>query len=158
MFLFFKLNISLPSSALYFEYLYGSYPTYVAGLQNSFIAISLFVIIEDASPIIRLLLQREADPVNQFQFGSIEFRLLQIEHADICRYRIYINQCAFTLIVVGIDTAHSTVTFGNLDIVHFVWQNFDHFGFRRHSITLLPDIRNRGRPRMSCLRHYLTAV
>jgi hypothetical protein len=139
------------------SHLYGSYPTYVPGLQHSFNAITLYVIIEDDFPIIRLLLQRFADPVVQFQFGSVEFHLIQIEHEDICRYRVYIQNCAFTLIVVAIDTVHSTGTFGNVDFVHFVWENFDHFGFRRHSITLIPDIRNQGRPRMSCLRHYMAA-
>jgi hypothetical protein len=64
----------------------GSFRTFLAGLQEAFDYVMLYVAIEDI-PVIRLLLQRNEEPIEHFSLG--EFHLQNMAHADICEYAVF---------------------------------------------------------------------
>jgi hypothetical protein len=133
-----------------------SFPTFLAGLQRTFDYVTLYVAIEDI-PVLRLLLQMNEDPIENFSLGPFDFHLESMPHADICEYAVFHGSNCFQLILVEVNSLNSCGPFGNVDFVNFLWENINYFGFRRHSIRMVPPISLNGPPRLLCLQHYMAA-
>jgi len=57
------------------------------------------------------------------------------------------------LVVFGIVTSSRCVPSSNVDFVHFIWQNFEQFAFKKYSITLLPS-EDASDPKIFYLKYY----
>jgi hypothetical protein len=116
----------------------GSYPSYLAWFQTSFNSATVFLELKE-NPVIKLIFQIGAEPLQTFNTGRFEFSLFEdVEDMDVCRYHVKLVDCQVLITFLGIDSVacgyHS-----NVDFVHFVLQFNDMLGFRRHAITSLPD-------------------
>jgi hypothetical protein len=60
--------------------------------------------------------------------------------------------------VMGVDTSKVCDTFGNVDFVHFLWDNINHFGYHPHPIYVASPIFPGGSPLLLFLRHYMAAA
>jgi hypothetical protein len=135
----------------------GSFPAYLAVLQNSCGLAILYIAIENIL-IIRVLLQKEEVDPYDFTFETFRFHFLNSSVDDICKYEVTRGNYSFQLLVLGIDTSKLCDTNANVDFFHFLWQNVNQYGYRRHSMTVSPPIFPDGPPRPSFLRHYLAAA
>ena len=55
--------------------------------------------------------------------------------------------------VVGIDTTKKCGHLSNIDLVHFVWQNFLRFSYKKYAMVLSPRVPAK-LPKFLCLKHY----
>jgi hypothetical protein len=133
-----------------------SFAAYLAGLQNTYCLIVLYVAIENLR-IINLLQKEEADPYD-FTFGPFHFRLVNSSDTDTCTYEVTRGTFTFQVMVLGIDTSGFCDIMANVDFVHFLWENVNQYGYRRHSITMAPPIFPDGPLRLLFLRHHITAA
>jgi hypothetical protein len=85
-----------------------------------------------------------------------------MEDLDVCQYHVKWGNETMIVTCVGIDSAICGVSC-NVDFVHFVWEDNDMLGFRRHALTFLPDPRTGHgdvlpeNGRLLCLRQYTVA-
>jgi hypothetical protein len=135
----------------------GSFAAYLAGLQTNFGVIVLYVVIENVR-LIRVLLQKERAHPYDFTFGPFHFRFENSPETDVCKYEVTRGSFTFQVVVTGVDTSEVCDVRANVDFVNFLWENIDQYGYRRHSITIVPPIFPDDPLRLLFLRHHMAAA
>jgi len=105
-------------------------------------------------PFVILIFQK--GPIEIGHFSLDEFHFVNAEpHLDACCYYISKDDFSTRLIVFGIDTSPPCTPSSNVDIVHFVWQHFEQFNFKKYSVTPLPS-EDGSVPKMLYLKYHRT--
>ena len=65
----------------------GYFTSYVAGFFKFFRAVSVYLVLDDDHPIIRLIFQKSENEIQNFIVGSFHFEILQVLN-DSCVYRV----------------------------------------------------------------------
>ena len=135
-------------------HLSGSFVTWTAGVFHSYMAATLYVAVTDI-PIVNIIFQKGPIEIGHFSLDVFHFHLVKAEpHLDACCYHISKGNFSTSLIVFGIDTSPLCTPSSNVDFVHFVWQHFEHFNFKKYSITPLPS--EDGSVPKLCLKNHRT--
>ena len=74
--------------------------------------------------------------VDEFRF---QLRNNQLDLMDIVSYTLTKDNFSVTLVVIGIDTTTPCGPSSSVDFTYFIWDNFEPFSFKKHSITSLPS-------------------
>jgi hypothetical protein len=89
-----------------------------------------------------------------FMVDDFTFHLVHAENRrDIFHYMVTFEDYNMPMTVVGIDTTKKCGPLSNIDFVHFVWQNFLRFRYKKYAMVLSP----RGSaklPKLLCLKYY----
>jgi hypothetical protein len=116
----------------------GSYVTYLAAVTNSFSGVSMYIALWDA-PLLNLIFERGGE-LDTFQVD--EFRLMLVHsqsELDIYTYRVSSgDDFSVLLFCFGVDASRICGPRSNVDFVHFMWENFERFNFRKYSLALVP--------------------
>jgi hypothetical protein len=94
--------------------------------------------------------------IENFYLNDFFFQLLDSKpESDIFVYRVSTSDFNINLIIIGIDTIASCGSLSNVDFVHFIWENFERFAFKKYSITLVPSTDDDASdPTRSFLKYY----
>jgi hypothetical protein len=135
-------------------FLTGSFVYYMAGVFRTYSGESLFLALTDTPPT-RLLFQLEGNEIQTFWLGGFEFRLLEAEpDADLFIYKITKGDFTLQVTIFGVDVSGPTSVLGSVDLIHFVWHNFETSYHKRYAITvILSDITD-GYPMLLLHKHY----
>jgi hypothetical protein len=122
-------------------FLTGSFVYYTAGIFQGYSGASLFIALTD-TPLTRLLFQLDGNEIETFWLGGFEFHLLESEpEADLFIYTITKGEFHLQGTVFGVDVSEPTGVLGSVDLIHFVWNNFESSYHKRYAITvILSDI------------------
>ena len=80
----------------------GSFVLYITGFLTIFRAVSIFMVLDDHHPIVRLIFQMGPHEIEYFIIGFFHFELLQT-HQDTCIYRVCLDPFNGILCFVGVD-------------------------------------------------------
>jgi hypothetical protein len=112
----------------------------VSGRGHKFVSRCVAVFSRSRCPLLNYIFQRgvggEAFNMEEFAFVLIE----EQADLDIFSYRVssgdHFNELLFCF---GVDASGICGPRSNVDFVHFVWENFERFYFRRYSLVLVPS-------------------
>jgi len=85
-----------------YAFLTGSFVGFIAGFQNSFRAVSLFMILDDR-PIICLIFQKGQTVIQNINIESFQFELIYMIN-DSCIYRVRNENFCMLMFFYGVDT------------------------------------------------------
>jgi len=136
-------------------HLSGSFATCTAGVFDSYRAATLYVAMTDI-PFVNLIFQKGPIEIGHFSLDEFRFHLVNAEpHLDACCYYISKDDFSTRLIMFGIDTSPPCTPPSNVDFLHFVWQHFKQFNFKKYSVTPLPS-EDGSVPKMLYLKYHRT--
>jgi hypothetical protein len=131
----------------------GTFAQYTAGVFDDFDAAVLFIASHD-NPILKTILQRHDDYIEQFNIDEIEFLLIGFKPGyDVFQYVVSCENFSMIFLIIGIDTSRPCNPLSNVDFVHFIRDNYRRFNFKKYAITLLPST-TLLLPQMLCLQYY----
>jgi len=138
-------------------FLTGSYALYVAGRLDTHDGLTLIVALAgyDSLPILRWLMQ--VTPTPSFTiYGTFQFTLLDAADAnrDLYLYSVSCDDVTLRVSVLGIDADRLCGPLSNVDLVHFVWEEFMRFTYKRYAFTLTPQGARSILPRLTFVKHY----
>ena len=90
------------------------------GVSRFFDGITLFIAMTDVQLL--SILQKFRYP--NFNLDEFSFSLVHKEEHDVWHYVVTFENCVVALTVYGIDTTEHCGPLSNIDLVHFVWENF----------------------------------
>jgi len=134
-------------------YMTGGFVYYIVGIFHSYVTTSLFIALTDVN-ILDVIFQCSENVNHVFPHRRFSVSLPQHHWGRYKVYRVtYGTTFELYLTCYGVDSRDCGPK-SNLDLIHFMWQHFERFGFRKHVITLLPsDYREHfSVPLMRCLR------
>ena len=127
---------------------------YTTGVFDEFEGSMLFVALTD-NPLLRHISEtwRLYWPI---QYQRIYFFLVGFKPGyDVFKYVVSCAKFSVLFLVIGIDISQFCNPVFNVDFVHFVWNNFHRFNFKKYAIILLPSTAP-SLPQMLCLQYYRT--
>jgi len=71
---------------------------------------------------------------------------------DLYHYMVLYRNVHMPVSIFGIDTTKHCGPLSNIDLVHFVWENFIRFSYKKYALTLSP--RGSALPELVFLKHY----
>ena len=92
-----------------------------------FRAVSIYMVLDDHHPIVRLIFQKGPNVIQHFIIGYFHFEHLQ-SLQDTCIYRVRLGSFSTIFCFIGI-----------VDFVHFIWDHFERFSTRKFAVTILPS-------------------
>jgi hypothetical protein len=109
------------------------------GVTNSFRGESMYIALRDA-PLLNLIFQRGGEQ-DAFSVEELHFILVKEQaDLDIFTYRVssgvHFNELLFFF---GVEASRICGPRSNVDFVHFVWENFERFNFRKYSLAVVPS-------------------
>jgi hypothetical protein len=117
----------------------GTFSSFLAGVFNSYRAITLFIAFDYDSPLQNILFQRGEFFIHLIDIGVCQLHLVKALHnIDAMNYRIDADDYSATLILFGVDTTGQCGPSSNVDLAHFIWTNFEHFAFKKYCTTVVP--------------------
>ena len=123
-------------------FLTGALALFVAGKLVSYDGIAIFVAMTDpkTTPILRWLLQHlQAPPPQAFAIDAdFTFTLTNANdaHMNLFHYVMSYENVRLPMSFVGVDTVKQCCLLSNVDLVHFVWENFIRFSYKKYALVL----------------------
>ena len=157
--------VRFPCDQTFYSYLYelhkhrvccfltGTFVLFTVGVLESFDGVTLFMALMD-TPVLNLIFQRGPDYIRKFTINEFKFLLVGVQPSrDIFHYLVSHDDFCMVFVVLGVDTTRPCGLLSNVDFVHFIWNNFSWFNYRKYATTLLPS-GPPSLPRLLCLKHY----
>ena len=125
-------------------FLTGALALFVAGILDSYDEIAIFVAMTNpkTTPVLCWLLQHlKAPPPQAFaNDADFTFTLTNTEDANknMFHYVMSYENVRLPVTFVGVDTVKQCCTLSNVDLVHFVWENFSRFSYKKIALALSP--------------------
>ena len=108
------------------------------------------------TPILCWLLQHfSAPPPQAFAIdANFTFTLTNADdaHMNMFHYVMSYENVRLPVTFVGVDTVKQCGPLSNVDLVHFMWENFIRFGYKKYALALSP--RGSALPELLFLKHY----
>ena len=143
--LLFKLSICC--------FMCGTFTQYTADIFDDFEGAILFVALTD-NPLLRLIFQKHDIYIDRFNINEFDFLLTGIKPGyDVFQYVVSCKNFSMLFLIIGINTSQFCNPLSNVDFVHFMWDNYRRFNFKKYAITLLPST-TPSLPQMLCLQYY----
>jgi len=125
-------------------FLAGSFALFLAARLNFYDGIAIFVAMTDfkITPALCRLFQRSHPPTQSFQLdGVFAFTLTNADDANwyLYHYMVTYKDVRVPVSIVGINTTKHYGPLSNIDLVHFVWENFYHFSYKKYALALSPQ-------------------
>ena len=92
--------------------------------------------LNDAHSIVRLILKKCQNEIQNFIIGSFHFELLKVLN-DSCVYRVRLGNFGANMFFLGVGADSRCDYCLNVDFVHFIWDNFERFSIRKFGIIIL---------------------
>jgi len=139
-------------------FLTGTFAPFVAGKLDSFDGIATFVAMTDpkTTPVLCWLLQHlRAPPPQAFAFDAFAFTLTNAHdaHMNMFHYAMSYEDVRLPVTFVGVDTVRHCGPLSIVDLVHFVWENFIRFSYKKYALVLSPRGSD-AQPGLLFLKHY----
>ena len=138
-------------------FLTGTFALYVAGRLNGYDGITIIVAMTDPSvtPLLRWLFQKITVPTFAINH-SFFFTLVNADDAslDMFHYSLSCGNITIPISILGIDTDTLCGPLWNVDVVHFVWDNFIRFIYKRYALALAPHSTASPLPELLFVKHY----
>jgi hypothetical protein len=133
-------------------HLVGPFVCFLAGVLESYRTVTVYVALTD-HPLLNLLFQRGPVPITNFTVEALfDFELTFVDDVyDIVMYNTRFGDITTAFTFYGIDSLNYGPD-SNTDFIHFIWQSFERFNFRKYAIALIPSENNCELPTMRCLR------
>jgi hypothetical protein len=135
----------------------GTFVQYTAGILDDYQGTMLFVALTE-HPLLKTIFQKHFRGfyVEQFNMNEFKFTLIGImPRYNVFRYTMFCGDFTMTLLLVGVDVTRFCNPFYNVDFVHFFWDNYRSFSFKKYAITVLPPPSSSiAEPRMLWLQYY----
>jgi hypothetical protein len=89
-----------------------------------------------------------------FNINEFKFVLIGIKPGyDLFRYVVSCENFSMVFLLIGVDVTRFCDPLFNVDLVHFIWDFYRRFTFKKYAITVIPTSTT---PRMLCLQYYRT--
>ena len=151
-------------------FLSGTFVYSAAGIYDSFDEASIFIVISD-HPLLKLIFQRYPMVMEVFYFNSFKFQFLHnLSESFVFNYMIKDFDTGFSIMIsfFGIPSRAPCNYRSNVDLVHFIWDEFEVFSLKKRAITILPadpSFPHHSEParldisdtKLLCLQHYRAA-
>jgi len=138
-------------------FLTGTFALYIAGRLDSHDGFTLIVALADydSIPILCWLMQMTTTPSFTIN-NTFQFTLLNSDDADrdLYHYLVLCDDVTLRVSVLGIDTDRLCGPLSNVDLVHFVWEGFMRFTYKRYALVLTPQGARSLLPRLTFVKHY----
>ena len=139
-------------------FLTGALALFFAGKLDSYDGLAIFVAMTDpkTTPVLCWLLQHlKTPPPWSFGIDDFTFTLTNDDdaHMNMFHYVMSYEDVRLPVTFVGVDTVKRCCPLSNVDLVHFVWENFIRFSYKKIALALSP----RGSdapPKLLFLKHY----
>jgi hypothetical protein len=109
-----------------------------------------------AQPILAFLFQKfQAPRIDTFQLDDeFTFNLVNRDdaHLDLYHYVISHGNILLPVSVVGVDSTAVCGPLSSVDLVHFVWENFIRFSYKKFALILSPRVPTQ--PELLFVKHY----
>ena len=122
----------------------GHFCSYVAGRLDAYDGVTIIIAMTDpaVTPIVRWLFQTLSTLTPTFAIDH-EFTLTLVDATDasldMYHYSVSCADITIPVSILGIDTNTLYGALSNIDLVHFVWDNFIRFSYKRYAIALAPQ-------------------
>jgi len=110
----------------------------LSGIADFFRAVSIYMVLYDHHPIVRLIFQMGPNVIQHFIIGSFHFEHLQTLQ-DTSTYWVCLGPFSTVFCLIGIDAASRCDYRSNIDFVYFIWDNFERFSTTKFAISILPS-------------------
>ena len=108
----------------------GTFVTFLVGVFESFRAATLYIALKDTPSESHFSSLPER--VKSLHLEGFNFRLLEAQpHLDVFSYILSRGDFHIVLMVFKIDSTTPCGPHSNIDFVHFLWRNFEHFTFKK---------------------------
>jgi len=139
-------------------FLTGALALFVAGKLDAYDGITIFVAMTDTrtTPALCWLLQHlKAPPPWSFAIEDFMFTLTNDDAADMnmFHYEMSYEDVRLPVSFVGVDTVRQCCPLSNVDLVHFVWENFIRFTYKKIALVLSPRCSD-APPELLFVKHY----
>jgi len=116
----------------------GAFALFVAVKLDSYDGIAIFVAMTDpkTSPVLCWLLQNLSAPPPQ----AFAFTLTNADdaHMNMFHYAMSYENVRLPVTFVGVDTVRQCGPLSNVDLVHFMWENFIRLSYKKYALVLSP--------------------
>jgi hypothetical protein len=143
----------------------GTYVCHVAGVLSGYRGACLYICLTDTH-LVHLLFQRAVTPT--FTYADFHFELLHsVPNEDLFIYTVTRGSFSMRFFVFGIDVSARCGPLANVNLVYFVWDNYERMSTKQYAITLVPadtdtfstppglvNAASLVTPTMICLKHY----
>ena len=125
------------------SFISGNFAVYVAGFPDFFQAISVYIVLDDDHPIVRLIFRKGPNVIHNLVISLFHFELLQTLN-DSCIYRVRLGHFNTIMCFVGMDAASrcdyrskliSCILFGKI-LSGFLYENLPLLFFLRTTYPL----------------------
>jgi hypothetical protein len=111
----------------------------------------LFVALTENPPL-KTIFKKYDDYMPSFNINEFKFVLIDIKPGyDVFRYVVSCENFNMVFLLIGVDVTRFCDPLSNVDLVHFIWDNYRRFTFKKYAITVIPTSTT---PRMLCLQYY----
>ena len=88
--------------------------------------------------------------------GTFQFTLLEADDAgsDLYHYLVSSDDVTLRVSILGIHTDRLCCPLANVDLVHFVWEEFMRFTYKRYALALTPQGARSLLPHLTFVKHY----
>ena len=151
-------------------FLTGTFVYSAAGIFNSFDDASIFIIVSNHH-LLDLIFQRFPMVMEIFYFDSFKFQFLNnLPESYVFNYMVKDFDTDFSIMIsfYGVPSRARCNYRSNVDLVHFIWDDFEQFNLNKYAITILPADDASTAPlhlnqtslsdtKLLCLQHYRAA-
>jgi len=138
-------------------FLAGALALFLAGKLDSYDAIAIFVAMTNpkTAPILGWHLQHLRALLPRAFAIDFTFTLTNDDdaHLNMFHYVMSYENVRLPVTFVGVDTVEQCFPLSNVDLVHFVWENFIRFSYKKITLALSPRGSDRP-PALLFLKHY----
>ena len=146
----------------------GTFACHVAGVLSGYKGACLYICLTDTH-LVRLLFQRADTPT--FNYADFHFELQHsITLEDLFIYEVTRGWFSMKFFVFGIDVSARCGPLSNVNLVYFIWDNYEPMSTKQYAIPLVPsdtdtfstppsmvNAASLVNPSMICLKHYRDA-
>jgi len=116
-------------------FLAGTYVLFTSGCLDSFEGISVYIAMTYVS-LLSYIFQKFHYP--SFLLDEFSFSLVHKAEHDIWHYVVSFEDFVMPVTVLGIDTTKHCGLLSNIDLVHFAWEHFLRFSYKKLALALSP--------------------
>ena len=109
-----------------------------SGFSNFFLAVSIYMVLDDHHPFVRLLFQMGPNVIQHFIIDHLHFEHLQMLR-DTCIYRVRLGPFNTIFCFIGVEAASRCDYRSKVDFVHFIWDPFERVSARIFAVSILPS-------------------
>ena len=140
-------------------FLTGTFVLYVAGRLDMYDGLTLILAMTHpaVTPIIRWLFQKHQQLIPTFAIDhEFTFTLTNDDdvHLDLFHYFVSSEDINMPISVLAIDTDKLCGPQSNIDLVHFTWENFIRFSYKRYGMAIAPQGVRSLLPELLFVKHY----